>query len=179
LVMVLVVTLRGQRGLPGFTSNEADTPETPAAKAESDATSEPASTKAPEPGASAAPSSSAVAVSDGNPFPPPAVARANPQPAPLAGPRTTKTQPKTESEPLPPDDEEEEAGESGTLVGIAIGGSCAFAVDGAPHGTRSSIRVTVPVGPHTVSCSPKGKAPRSQRVNVKPGKPGMATFRLN
>jgi serine/threonine protein kinase len=68
---------------------------------------------------------------------------------------------------------------TGTLVAIAIGGSCSFAVDGAPRGTKSSIRIKVPVGPHTVSCTPPGGASRTQRVNVKSGKPGIASFRLN
>jgi serine/threonine-protein kinase len=81
--------------------------------------------------------------------------------------------------PPPPPPPESSGGETGTLVAIAIGGNCAFAVDGAPKGTKSSIRVKVPVGPHTVSCSPPGKATRTQRVNVKSSKPGMATFRLN
>jgi hypothetical protein len=64
-------------------------------------------------------------------------------------------------------------------VAIAIGGSCSFAVDGTPKGTKSSIRISVPLGPHTVSCAPPGKATRTQRVNVKDNKPGIASFRLN
>jgi serine/threonine-protein kinase len=68
---------------------------------------------------------------------------------------------------------------TGTLVAIAIGGSCAFAVDGAGKGTKSSIRMKVSVGPHTVSCTPQGGASRTQRVNVKSGTPGIASFRLN
>jgi eukaryotic-like serine/threonine-protein kinase len=68
---------------------------------------------------------------------------------------------------------------SGTLVAIAIGGSCAFAVDGSPRGTSSSIRVTVPLGPHTVSCTPPGKPSRAKSVVVKGDKPGIASFKVN
>jgi serine/threonine-protein kinase len=103
--------------------------------------------------------------------------------APAPAPRTPEKEKKDKKAPPPPEPEPEaeEPDESGmgTLVAIAIGGSCAFAVDGAPKGMRSSIRIQVPVGPHTVSCSPPGKATRTQRVNVKPGKPGIASFRLN
>jgi serine/threonine-protein kinase len=68
---------------------------------------------------------------------------------------------------------------TGTLVAIAIGGSCSFTVDGEAKGTSSSIRLTVPVGRHTVACTPPGGATRSQSINVKDGKPGIASFRIN
>jgi serine/threonine-protein kinase len=61
---------------------------------------------------------------------------------------------------------------------VAIGGSCAFTVDGSSHGTKSSVTLTVSVGQHTVSCAPPGKATRTQRVTVTSEKPGMAMFRL-
>lgn len=68
----------------------------------------------------------------------------------------------------------------GTLVAIAIGGSCEFAVDGSPFGQKSSIRISVPVGRHTVTCHPTGTAAlMTQTVKVEPGKPGIASFRLN
>jgi serine/threonine-protein kinase len=69
-------------------------------------------------------------------------------------------------------------GNQGTLVAIAIGGRCAFLVDGESRGTKSSIRLRVPTGPHTVTCTPPGRSSRSQRVNVKLGTPGIASFRL-
>lgn len=66
----------------------------------------------------------------------------------------------------------------GKLVAIAIGGSCAFAVDGSPKGSGSSIQVTVPLGSHTVSCTALGQT-RRQSVNVVSGRPTVAKFKLN
>jgi hypothetical protein len=66
----------------------------------------------------------------------------------------------------------------GTLVAIAIGGTCAFSIDGQAHGTASSLRLKLPVGAHEVSCKPEGGAVRTQRVNVAEDKPGIASFRL-
>jgi len=66
----------------------------------------------------------------------------------------------------------------GALVAIAIGGSCELSVDGTSHGVRSSLRLKVPAGPHTVSCKLKDGSIRSQRVNVKTDKPGIASFRV-
>ena len=65
----------------------------------------------------------------------------------------------------------------GTLVAIAIGGSCQFEIDGVPRGTRNSLRVKVAEGPHQVSCTADGNT-RTQRVKVRAGKPGIASFRL-
>lgn len=67
----------------------------------------------------------------------------------------------------------------GTLVAIAIGGTCTFFVDGEPKGTSSSIRVTTSVGEHVVGCKVGNGEPRLQRVRVKQGKPGIASFRIN
>jgi hypothetical protein len=67
----------------------------------------------------------------------------------------------------------------GTLVAIAIGGQCEFAVDGESRGTRSSVRMKVPVGPHIVSCMSERGTARTQRVTVKRERPGIASFKLN
>jgi Mg-chelatase subunit ChlD len=85
-------------------------------------------------------------------------------------------EPGADQRPAPRDEAESQAGPA-TLVAIAIGGSCAFAVDGVSHGTRSSIRVEVSPGPHTVSCTTSGGT-RTQRVNAQPGKPAIASFKL-
>jgi len=66
----------------------------------------------------------------------------------------------------------------GSLVAIAIGGSCAFAVDGTPRGISSSLRIRVPSGEHRVDCLAGGVA-HSQTVVVTPAEPGVATFRLH
>jgi serine/threonine-protein kinase len=184
LVMVLVVTLRGQVGFsapsPVAQSETKEAPSTPG-KLDPGEAAPATSGESPSelPGEGSPSPSKQSARADGNarfPVPPPKGGRFPPPPPP---PRVAKAAPPPEVEEPEPDDSEGGGGEMGTLVAIAIGGDCAFAVDGASHGTRSSIRVKVPVGPHTVSCSPKGKSSRSQRVNVKAGKPGMATFRLN
>jgi hypothetical protein len=65
----------------------------------------------------------------------------------------------------------------GTLVAIAIGGPCQFKIDGVARGTRHSVRLRVAEGPHQVSCTSNGNA-RVQQVNVRKGKPGIASFRL-
>lgn len=96
-----------------------------------------------------------------------------PPPPPPPPPKPTKKKKKSSSK------KKASSGGKGTLVAIAIGGSCSFAVDGSPKGTSSSIRVSVSVGTHTVSCTPPGGASRSQSVNVRDGKPGIASFRLN
>jgi hypothetical protein len=70
-------------------------------------------------------------------------------------------------------------GDRGTLVGIAIGGSCRFTVDGEDKGIKSSFRVKIAVGPHVVGCEvPKGKL-KTQTVVVAEDKPGIASFRID
>ncbi len=70
------------------------------------------------------------------------------------------------------------AQEQGTLVAMAIGASCAFTVDGAGLGTRSSVRKKVAPGPHTVSCAKVGGTTRTRTVNVTPGKAAVAVFKF-
>ena len=75
--------------------------------------------------------------------------------------------------------EEPEAAEGpGTLVVVVLGGSCALAVDGASRGVRASVTEKVPPGSHSVTCTPKGKTPRSRRVTVEAGKKAVAMFKL-
>lgn len=105
---------------------------------------------------------------------PPTTPKPDTQPVSSTKKKKKKKTTKKKKPPPPP-----ESGGTGTLVAIAIGGSCSFAVDGAPRGTKSSIRIKVPVGRHTVSCTPPKGATRTQSVNVKSGKPGIASFRLN
>jgi hypothetical protein len=91
--------------------------------------------------------------------------------------KSAQEDPADEEEIAPVEDEPEEKG-PGTLVVVVLGGSCALSVDGASQGTRSSVSTKVPAGPHTVSCTPKGKTPRTRRINVPPGKKGVALFKL-
>jgi len=66
----------------------------------------------------------------------------------------------------------------GTIVAMAVGASCSFAVDGAPRGISSSVRVTAAVGSHRVSCSRVGGTSRSRTVQVRRGKTTVAVFRF-
>ena len=108
-------------------------------------------------------------------FPPDDVARPGMAPKPPL--------PEAERMPIPEapsfDDDGEATVKMGTLVAIAIGGRCAFSVDGEPKGTTSSIRVEATVGEHVVGCTPPGGATREQTVRVKAGKPGIASFRIH
>jgi serine/threonine protein kinase len=70
------------------------------------------------------------------------------------------------------------AGGRGTIVAMAVGASCSFAVDGAPRGISSSVRVTAQVGSHRVSCSRVGGTSRSRTVQVRRGKTTVAVFRF-
>lgn len=89
--------------------------------------------------------------------------------------------PAVEPMPVPQefDDREVASDDMGALVAIAIGGTCAFSVDGEAKGTTSSIRVRVQVGEHVVACTPPGGKTRQQTVRVKAGKPGIASFRVD
>ena len=60
-------------------------------------------------------------------------------------------------------DDEDDEKRTGTLVAIAIGGRCAFSVDGEPKGTSSSIRIQVPLGEHVVGCSVSARNRDSRR----------------
>jgi cytoskeletal protein RodZ len=66
----------------------------------------------------------------------------------------------------------------GTIVAMAVGASCQFAVDGAGKGATSSVRVQVAAGRHTVSCQPVGGSRRSKTVTVEPGKAAVAVFKF-
>ena len=68
--------------------------------------------------------------------------------------------------------------ERGTLVAMAVGASCTFAIDGASRGSSSSVRATVTPGVHTVSCAPMSGASRSRTVTVRPGKASVAVFKF-
>ncbi|MEZ4308545.1 MAG: protein kinase [Polyangiaceae bacterium] len=69
-------------------------------------------------------------------------------------------------------------GGKGTLMAIALGGTCAFSVNGSSKGNGSSIRVQLPPGNYSVMCKPPGGALKSKSVKVKSGETAMATFKL-
>ncbi len=69
-------------------------------------------------------------------------------------------------------------GKKGTIVAMAVGASCTFAVDGSARGSSSSVRVKVAPGTHTVSCQPVGGSTRSKTVKVESGKAAVAVFKF-
>ncbi|HEY4122326.1 MAG TPA: serine/threonine-protein kinase [Byssovorax sp.] len=78
-------------------------------------------------------------------------------------------------EPPPP---KETAGGDGTLLAIAVGGNCAFSVNGASKGTSSSLRVALKPGTYSVTCKPSDGASKSKSVTIKTGETSMAAFKL-
>ncbi len=70
------------------------------------------------------------------------------------------------------------AGDKGTLVAIAVGGTCAFSVNGASKGTTNSLKLSVAPGNYTVTCKPSSGATKSKSVEVKSGASSMAMFKL-
>lgn len=69
-------------------------------------------------------------------------------------------------------------GEMGTLVAVAVGGTCAFSVNGASKGSGSSIKVPLKPGSYSVSCKPPSGATKTRSVNVTSGGTAMAMFKL-
>ena len=68
---------------------------------------------------------------------------------------------------------------NGTLVAVAVGGSCAFSVNGAAKGTSSQLKLSVPAGTYSVTCKPTdGSALKSRSVIIKGGETAMAMFKL-
>jgi serine/threonine-protein kinase len=92
--------------------------------------------------------------------------------------KTSGSTPKSAPPPPPPPPPPSGGGGKGTLVAVAMGGSCAFSVNGASKGTSSSIRVALAPGKHSVTCKPSSGAAKSKSVVVKSGETAMATFRL-
>ncbi len=90
-----------------------------------------------------------------------------PEPKPTATPAKT-------AEPAPAGG----GSDKGTLMAIALGGTCAFSVNGSGKGSGSSIRVQLPPGAYSVMCKPSGGAIKSKTVTVKKGETAMATFKL-
>ncbi len=69
-------------------------------------------------------------------------------------------------------------GSTGTLMAVALGGTCAFAVNGSSKGSGSSVKVTLPPGAYSVMCKASTGAIKSKQVTVKPGETAIATFKL-
>ncbi|NUQ78329.1 MAG: hypothetical protein HUU21_32775 [Polyangiaceae bacterium] len=66
----------------------------------------------------------------------------------------------------------------GTLVAVAVGGSCTFSVNGASKGSGATIKVQLKAGTYSVSCKPVSGATKSRSVTVSSGQTAMAMFKL-
>jgi serine/threonine protein kinase len=114
----------------------------------------------------------------------------NPEPLPTGlrgGPLIPPPLPETaEVRPLPPPPEETakvrplppQPGENGTLLAVAVGGSCAFSVNGTSKGISQSIRVELKPGTYLVACKPDGGDLISKTVTVKSGETARVPFPL-
>jgi serine/threonine-protein kinase len=102
-----------------------------------------------------------------------AAAAAPPKPQPKAAAPAPAPQPAPAPEPSP-----QATGAMGTLVAVAIGGTCAFSVNGASKGSGSSTKVQLKPGTYSVACKPSGGAAKSKSVTVKSGETAMASFKL-
>jgi serine/threonine protein kinase len=94
-----------------------------------------------------------------------------PKPVPTPDPPKTTVKPVVDPPPAG-------GGDKGTLVAIAMGGTCAFSVNGSSKGSGSSIKVQLAPGNYSVMCKPPGGALKSKTITVKSGGTAMATFKL-
>jgi serine/threonine-protein kinase len=129
----------------------------------------------PDPLASASASPSVkVAVND----PPASTAPRAPGPLPTAkatgGKATSAPTPPTPPTPPPA----ASGGDMGTIVAVAVGGTCAFSVNGASKGTMSTLKLQVKPGSYSVTCKPSTGATKSKSVTVTGGGSAMAMFKL-
>jgi serine/threonine-protein kinase len=133
--------------------------------------------------ASAVPSADPVAVPT-----PSAVPTANPgtrvASVATAGPGKTppggkvKTEPTSAPVKVDPPPPPAGGGDNGTLVAVAVGGSCAFSVNGASKGTMATLKMSVKPGTYSVTCAPSTGASKSKSVTVASGGTAMAMFKL-
>jgi eukaryotic-like serine/threonine-protein kinase len=80
--------------------------------------------------------------------------------------------------PPPPPPPPAGGGDMGTIVAVAVGGTCAFSVNGASKGTMSTLKLQVKPGSYSVTCKPSTGATKSKSVTVAGGGSAMAMFKL-
>lgn len=173
-VVAVVVVLKGQgpettTGVEGVVS----------AKATTSASAAPPASATEAPVASAAPSADPAPTADPTP-PPPATVAAAPTPAHPTGklpgkPVEPRPDPRKKPDPTPPS---AGSGDTGTLVAVAVGGTCAFSVNGASKGTTSTLKLSLKPGTYSVTCAPSTGASKSKSVTVTSGSTAMAMFKL-
>jgi serine/threonine-protein kinase len=180
-LLVAVLFLAGKKKGEETSGVSADSTAPIAVPVAAATTSEPAAEPAPtaaEPAAAPTPAEPVAAAPSAEPEAP----AAPNTPAPVAQSGSKKTSGSTPKSapppPPPPPPPPAGGGGKGTLVAVAVGGSCAFSVNGSSKGTSSSIRVALAPGKHSVTCKPSSGAAKSKSVTVKTGETAMTTFKL-
>ncbi|MBK8252596.1 MAG: protein kinase [Polyangiaceae bacterium] len=153
---------------PAISSAPATTSEAPATTSapvtSATTSSEPAPPATQEPVASNGTKKAVTSGGSGNTTPTPKPTANDPPPKTT----TTKT-----ADPPP-----SSGSDKGTLMAVALGGTCAFSVNGSSKGSGSSIRVQLSPGTYSVMCKPPGGGVKSKSVTVKKGETAMTTFKL-
>ena len=127
-----------------------------------------------EPTASAAPPASAPVTATPTATASAAIVAAATIDPPTTTARATSKTGRTPPPPPPPPS----GGANGTLLAVAVGGTCAFSVNGAGKGTSSSLSLSLKPGTYAVTCRPASGATKSKSVTVKSGEKAMAAFKL-
>jgi serine/threonine-protein kinase len=167
-VVAVVVVLKGRPG---------DTPEA-VVSAKVSASAAPSAAPAASAAPSAAPSAEPVASAE------PAASSApvaTVQPAStgkVAAKTGDKPDKKAKPEPTPTPVVPAGGGDTGTLVAVAVGGTCAFSVNGASKGTTSTLKLSLKPGTYSVTCAPSTGSSKSKSVTVTSGGTAMAMFKL-
>ena len=182
-VVAVVVVLKGHSGDTGTGT------ESGASSASAGASAGPSATPSAEPAASAAPTATADPVASAAPVasaepvasaaPVASVAPTYHGPFPHSPGKVASKDPKHDKKkPDPPAPPAGGSSDPGTLVAVAVGGTCAFSVNGSSKGTTSTLKLSLKPGTYSVTCSPSTGASKSKSVTVKSGGTAMAMFKL-
>ncbi len=149
-------------------------------------TADPAPAPSPLATSAPAPTATAAAVVE-IPPPPPRASAAAPSnkpaspaptgPKPIAAPAAPS--PVAFAGNAPPAPVAAAGASQGTLVAVAVGGTCAFSVNGAAKGTATNLKLRLEPGVYSVACKPEGGGAKATRsVTVTAGATAMTAFRL-
>ena len=181
LVPVLVVLLVLKRGSAPQTAERATTTATQAAATATQA----AASAAPAETASAPPAETATSTGSTAPVEtaaaPAEVASGSASAAPSgdsSAKPASRSNGRAAAPPPPPPPPANAAGANGTLLAVAVGGACAFQVNGASKGTSSSLRLSLKPGSYSVVCRTPTGATKAKSVTVRSGETAMAAFKL-
>lgn len=95
------------------------------------------------------------------------------EPAPS---KSVEAPPAATAAPSPP--QVVDSAEMGTLIAVAMGGSCAFSVNDSGRGTTTMLKIPIKAGTYVVTCAPANGAAQSKSVTIPRGGAAMATFKI-